>query len=285
VERDVSASVVALVLLSAFVHAGWNALLKRERDTEAAAVAYLTVCTATAIAAACVWPGRAFASAHAVYWSLGAGVFEGVYFVALAIALGRAPLGKVYTVSRGGALVVVWPVSVLWLGEQVNAARVAGTVLVAVGLAATGWPQRAQRSASDASGTTWAVVAAVAIAGYHIGYKLALGAGGSPAAVFALSLAIALPMNWVRLADRRRAVRAFRTSPYVVGVAGVLSAASFLAFLGALVRGGAGLVLTLRNTSVVFAQAMAWLIGERPARRQILGALLVAGGAVLLGWP
>jgi len=37
--------------------------------------------------------------------------------------------------------------------------------------------------------------------------------------------------------------------------------------------------------SVVFAQAMAWLIGERPARRQILGALLVAAGAVLLGWP
>jgi uncharacterized membrane protein len=65
----------------------------------------------------------------------------------------------------------------------------------------------------------------------------------------------------------------------------MLSAASFLAFLGALTHGGAGLVLTLRNTSVVFAQAMAWMIGERPGRRQVLGAILVAGGAVLLGWP
>jgi uncharacterized membrane protein len=92
-------------------------------------------------------------------------------------------------------------------------------------------------------------------------------------------------MNWARLADRGRAIRAFRTSPYVVGIAGVLSAASFLAFLGALVRGGAGLVLTLRNTSVVFAQGMAFLIGERPRRLQILGACLVAVGAVLLGWP
>jgi len=279
----VSTSVVLLVLLSAFVHAGWNALLKRERDTEAAAVAYLTVCTAAALVAACVWPGRAFASARAVYWSLGAGVFEGVYFVALAIALGRAPLGKVYTVSRGGALVVVWPVSVLWLGEAVNAPRVVGTLLVAAGLVATGWPQREQES--SASGTAWAAVAAVAIAGYHLGYKQALAAGGSPAAVFALSLAIALPMNWARLADGRRALAAWRASPFVVTIAGVLSAGSFLAFLGALVRGGAGLVLTLRNTSVVFAQAMAWLIGERPARRQILGALLVAAGAVLLGWP
>jgi drug/metabolite transporter (DMT)-like permease len=247
------------------------------------------VCTAAAGLAALAWPGRAFPDGRAVAWALGAGVFEGVYFVALALALGRAPLGLVYTVSRGGALVVVWPVSVLWLGETVNAARVAGTVLVALGLAATGWPVPASASAAakprGVGGATWAVVAAVAIGGYHLGYKQALAAGGSPAAVFALSLAVALPMNWARLADRGRALRAFRTSPYVVGIAGVLSAASFLVFLGALVRGGAGLVLTLRNTSVVFAQGMAFLIGERPRRLQIVGAFLVAAGAVLLGWP
>ena len=48
---------------------------------------------------------------------------------------------------------------------------------------------------------------------------------------------------------------------------------------------GAGFVLTLRNTSIVFAAVLGWAIAEPPTRRQVLGAVLVAGGAILLGLP
>jgi drug/metabolite transporter (DMT)-like permease len=41
-------------------------------------------------------------------------------------------------------------------------------------------------------------------------------------------------------------------------------------------------VLTLRNTSVVFATALAAGIGDRPGWRQIGGAALVAAGAIVL---
>jgi uncharacterized membrane protein len=58
---------------------------------------------------------------------------------------------------------------------------------------------------------------------------------------------------------------------------------SFLMFLSALAESGAGRVLTLRNTSVVFAHAFAWLAGERPDRAQLLGGALVVLGAVVLG--
>jgi uncharacterized membrane protein len=50
----------------------------------------------------------------------------------------------------------------------------------------------------------------------------------------------------------------------------------------ALARGGSGGVLTLRNTSVLFAVAMAWRIGERPRRVEVAGAALVAAGATLM---
>jgi drug/metabolite transporter (DMT)-like permease len=43
-------------------------------------------------------------------------------------------------------------------------------------------------------------------------------------------------------------------------------------------------VLTLRNTSVLFATMLALFVGERPARAEISGAALVAGGAVLMAW-
>ena len=59
-------------------------------------------------------------------------------------------------------------------------------------------------------------------------------------------------------------------------------AASFLIFLVALREAGAGLVLTLRNTSILFAVLFGWLLGEPPHRRTAVGALLVAFGAALL---
>jgi len=69
------------------------------------------------------------------------------------------------------------------------------------------------------------------------------------------------------------------TRALVVG-AGLVCTASFLLYLQALALGGAGLVATLRNTSVVFAVCFARLLGERPTTRQWAGACLVTAGAM-----
>jgi len=45
---------------------------------------------------------------------------------------------------------------------------------------------------------------------------------------------------------------------------------------------GAGAVLTLRNTSVLFTQILALWGGEKPSARVMAGAVLVVGGALLL---
>ncbi|MCX5746234.1 MAG: EamA family transporter, partial [Proteobacteria bacterium] len=66
---------------------------------------------------------------------------------------------------------------------------------------------------------------------------------------------------------------------------GLLCGGSFLILMEALARGGSGYVLTLRNTSVLFAAGMAYLIGERPRRGEVIGAALVAAGAALMAWP
>ena len=66
---------------------------------------------------------------------------------------------------------------------------------------------------------------------------------------------------------------------------GLVCGGSFLILLEALTRGGAGFVLTLRNTSVLFATALGAAIGEPPRRAQVAGAVLVAGGAILIARP
>jgi drug/metabolite transporter (DMT)-like permease len=275
--------VVVLTLASAFLHALWNALLRRAPDRESLGVVVVAIAAVTAavVAAAGVVAGGApFPDARGVAWSAAAGLFEAGYFVSLVLALGRGPLGPVYTVSRGGAIVIVWPISVLFMGEPVGALAVTGAAVVCAGLAATGLER-----AAPARSLVLATSCAAFIAGYHLCYKHALAAGGAPAAVFAVSLALAAPLNAAAMgrARRRAAWAALARSPVRVIVPGVMCAASFLLFLVALRAAGAGLILTLRNTSVLFATLLGWAIAEPPTRRQLAGALLVAAGAILLG--
>jgi drug/metabolite transporter (DMT)-like permease len=278
-------SVVLLVIASALAHASWNAILKRCRDPEHAVVSMMFVAAACGVIFAVTFHTPAPAPAS-IAWSLAAGLLEAGYFVTLARALSRAPLGSVYTVVRGGALVVVWPISVLLLDEPITLVRGAGTLLVVLGLAATGAGERAPSldgTSKTRSGIAVAGLCALFVGGYHLAYKLALSTGSRPEAVVSISLSTASILNVSALGARRRlALGALRTQPVRIVVGGLLASVGFLVFLSAMKDAGAGVVLTLRNTSILFAQALSFGLGERPRRLGIVGAGLVTTGAVLL---
>jgi drug/metabolite transporter (DMT)-like permease len=282
----VSSTALMLVLSSAFFHALWNALLKRHEDPESGVVGAIGVTVVCGGLWALGLKGAAFPTPAALLWCLVAGVLEGGYLVTLARSLRRAPLGLVYTVARGGALLLVWPLSVLWLDERLTPASVAGAAVVALGMAAMNLV-RPQGAVGE--GVLWALASAACIAGYNLSYKRALGEGAQPPALFTLSLTVAFPLL-VLLRRRQEAGwdvlrRKVMSQPLLLVAAGVFCTLSFSLMLMALVRSGAGAVLTLRNTSIAFALAFGVLQGERLGRRQLVGAGLVMLGAVLLGWP
>lgn len=277
------ASAAALLIASAFLHASWNALLKRERDPEVAVAGVLGAALVVALAAAGLAPRPLFATSAAVAWGVAAGVFEGVYFVTLAAALSRAPYGAVYAIARGGAMLVVWPASALLLAEPVSPARVAGASVIAAGLAlvAAGGAHRTARR----GGFPLAVACSASIAGYHLCYDAALARGATEAPLFALALATALPFLLASLRMRGALAAASIPSPRALlrwVLAGVLCTASFLLFLRGLTASGAALALTLRNTSVLFAQLLAIGMREPVGPRQLAGAALIAAGAALV---
>jgi drug/metabolite transporter (DMT)-like permease len=277
--------VALLVVFSALLHALWNALLKNERDKDVAGAAVVGVAALVAVVVALivrvVSPGEPFPLASGLWWSAGAGVFEAAYFVLLVLSLERAPLAVAYTVSRGVAILAVWPLSIALLGEPVTAVSIIGTAVLCLGLAVNGMG----KGGGSARGIALACLCGLAIAGYHLCYKQALATGAQPTAVFAVALGLAFPLNLVRLGRNRLADlgRALRARPVVLLFLGSVTTTSFLIFLLALGRGGAGFVLTLRNTSIVFAALIGWSLGERPTRPQLLGATLVASGAILVG--
>jgi uncharacterized membrane protein len=275
--------IVALVLVSAFLHAAWNALLRIEPDKDRSLVAAVGVAALlAAVIAALRWMlgELPFATPAAAGWAALAGILEWTYFVSLARALERGPLGPVYTVSRGGAIVLVYPLSIALFAEQLTITAAAGSAVVAAGLALSG-AQTGDTRTTRGSALVWAIVCAVAIAGYHLAYKASLAAGGNPSAVFASALAIATALNAVRVRGVLAVARA--RWPRVLAM-GVICGGSFLILLEALSRGGVGFVLTLRNTSVLFATGLAAAIGEHPRRAQVAGAVLVATGAILMAW-
>jgi len=271
-------------LVSAFFHALWNALLRVEPDKDrglvgAIVVASLFACMIAGVRWAIGEPP--FATYASLWWTLLAGAFEAVYFATLARALDKGPLGAVYTISRGGAVLVVWPLSIVLFTETVTPLSATGSALVLAGLVLSGVIAHGVKG--NKAGVWWAVLCAVSIAGYHLSYKAALRSGGGPSATFGVSLSLSAVISVIRI-DRTKLRELFRARWVRITLMGIVCGGSFLILMEALARGGSGYVLTLRNTSVLFAAVMAYFIGEKPAHAELVGAALVAAGAVLMAW-
>src|SRR4051812_11283431 len=74
--------VITLILASAVLHALWNALVKRERDSQAATLGVLTVATVLSALVALA-RGEGFASRGALLAGVAAGLCEAGYFATL----------------------------------------------------------------------------------------------------------------------------------------------------------------------------------------------------------
>lgn len=276
-------SLLALVLVSALLHAVWNAMVKARPDPGAAG-AWLVAGAALISLAIAVVRGELGLPAASLPWVGAAGLIEGLYFSSLLVALARLPLQQAYGVSRGLGVLLAWPLAMLWQNEAVTAAALAGAGLLSLGLLSTAWQQAAQpRPQTDAVGWLATLVCAASIALYPLVYKQALGCGAQPFALFAASLGLSLPIQiaWLGRGRTARLMGEVRVRPAVLVVCAGLCAASFLALLLALRSGGAAHLSALRNTSVLMATVLA-------ARQQPLAAVewwraaAVSVGAVLV---
>ena len=199
------AAAFALALGSAFLHALWNVLLARERDTEAAtAVAMATSVLVFAPVAVLTWDVDPKVWPFVVVTSL----LQLTYFALLAAAYSRAEISFVYPLARGVAPVLVLLVGVVALGVGATALQALGVVLVGVGvLLVRGLGH------GDAVGLTLGLSIASVIAAYTLVDKdgiayadpiVYLELGMAPAAAGYLLLVLALSHGGQRLRDALR---------------------------------------------------------------------------------
>jgi drug/metabolite transporter (DMT)-like permease len=262
-------SALAFALAAALVHATWNLLIAKARDTQATtAVALLAGCAALAPAAAATWRVEPAALPYAI----GSAALELAYFALLAHAYSRAELSSVYPLARGSAPVLVLLGAAIALGSEPGPAQVAGVLLVAAGVVAARGAGRA--------GTLLALGVGACIAGYTILDKQGVRYA-SPLAYLELVLAVPALVYAGALARRLRAALGGAAPLAGVGMVG-----AYALTLAALRLAAPAPVAAVRETSVLIGVMFgAIFMHEQVGRTRALGALAIAVGvaAIALG--
>jgi drug/metabolite transporter (DMT)-like permease len=259
---------LGLALAAAALHAVWNLLLARERDSEAAtAVAVVALVLVLVVPAVLTWD----VGSRAVPFLVVSGTLELAYLVLLAAAYRRFELSVVYPLARGLAPVLALVVAVVVAWRRPSTGEVAGVLAVGAGVLLV-------RGAHGGRGAALAVAVAATIAGYTVADRY--GVRHAAAAPYLLLVMLGPALAYPPWIGRPRLGAALRPAPVAIGV---LSASTYLLILLALRLASAPSVAAVRESSVVIATGLAALVlRERVGPLRIAGAGLVAAGVALL---
>jgi uncharacterized membrane protein len=305
---------IALVLVAAVLHAGWNVLLKTSPDTLWTAVRLQAIGTAILLPVG-IWAwfanGTPAVPAEAIWLAAISGVLEAVYFVCLSSAYQRGALSLVYPLARGSAPLLAVLVGILLLGERLAPLALAGVASLLAGILLVSRPWRALRAAGaeHRGAIGFALATGASIAAYSAVDRVGVRETepwiyGSILAVIATTLLAVtvvagrrlgvlapapapppgplLPDGEPSIAPRRRSTVLARDA-----VAGVLALGAYLLVLTAYSIAPLATVAPLRESGIVLAAAWGSLrlgeaAGGREAATRIAAAGLVVIGAITL---
>ena len=274
-------AVAAAVLVAAVLHAVWNALAKAVPDRLVGSA--LLGAAFVPVAGVGVWFVPAPLPASWPYL-VGSAVLQSAYLLLLLNAYRYGEFGKVYPVARGTSPLLVAALSVPLLGDRLTAGQLVGVAVVSsalVGLVFGG----GRPPAGSGPGLVLAVATGATIAAYTVIDGTGVRQSGN-----ALSYAL-----WLFLLH----------GPIVVGVCavlrgrglwrgvagswprgllgGVLSMIAYAIVLWAQTRSPLALVSALRETSVLFAVAIAGLVfAEKITGRAVAATVLAVAGIALM---
>lgn len=284
---------LVLVLLSALLHAGWNALVKRSRDPLAFNVVLSLVPAAVAVPMLAFFDPRDVPPA--VWWLMAVtGVAHGLYFLWLTRAYELGDLSLVYPISRSAPAFVTIAAGPL-LGERLAPLGVLGVGVVVAGmwLVQTGGMVR-WRALVD-PGAVYAYLALAATVVFSLVDKRAMGllgpgtwTGPAPRAVVfyflmcAAAAPVFVPLGWRRLRPDALGELLRAEAGSVLGSVAV-SFASYGLILQALRTAPVSYVVAVRQLSVLFAVALGMLwLRETPGRARLIGAVATVLGVAVI---
>ncbi len=215
-------------------------------------------------------------------WILASGALHTVYYLALGHAYAHGDLSRVYPIARGAAPLMVLGAGALVLEDRLSGMQVAGVLLLGLGILLMA--RGAFASGESRRLVPFALVAATATAGYSIADGIGARLLGDGVLFVAWALAAAAAMYLpVVLALRGAGVLRVDAGEFWRGsLAGAASYLGYSIVVWAMVQAPIALVAALRESSILFAVLIGWLVfSERMDRMKALAAALIVAGAGL----
>ena len=269
---------VAAALLSAVLHAGWNAAVKSSRDPARAMTAQMLL-SAIIVLPGLLWTGLPPLAAWP--WIAVSTLMSVITVGALLRAYELGGFGLVYPVARAIAVVLVVPLVALFAGGWPGPAALGGIAIIALSLALIAWETARDRGVPRRA-LAWIFAAGLGAAGYILCDAQGVRAAGSPWAYgFVVSITNAAAMWWRQRAGGAPWKQLHGQWGLAVPVA-VASVASYLLILWVWGHAPIAPAAALRDTSAVFAILIAVLWLKEPFTRTRIAAVLLAASAIPL---
>lgn len=274
--------VTALILLSAFLHASWNAFVKSDRDRTLSLAWIMGLSGLVSLAAV---PFIPFPAIEVWPYLIVTTILQNLYFALVILSYRHGDLSQAYPIARGTAALGA-AIASSALGLDVLVARewvgifISSLGIISLAFAAAGSGRTLRRSIG------YPVLSGIFTAAYSI--VDGMGARSASSAlqyVLWMNICTGLFLPVYILATHRR--RGLEMSVRSIGprlIAAAVSAVSYGIAVWAFSQSSIGRVAVLRETSVLFAAVLGSVVLKEPlGTRRILSALVILTGFAL--WP
>ncbi|MFA9231343.1 MAG: hypothetical protein RIR95_907 [Pseudomonadota bacterium] len=274
-----SFGILLAVLASAFLHALWNALIKTGTSRLGAMLILSIGEIPIGLAIAASRPMPAF---EVWKWVLMAGCAHFFYKFFLTYAYIHGDLSRVYPIARGAAPLIVGVVGSVLLNDHLTSHEFAGIAVLGFGILMMA--QGVFANGESRKMLPFALGSACATATYTLLDGTGARVSGDPIAYVA----------WVFVADGiffslgALGFKGFDVLPRErkAWAAGLFAAAAsygaYAVSVWAMTKAPIAVVAAVRETSILFAVLIGWLVfGERMTRGKALAAVVIVSGVIL----
>jgi drug/metabolite transporter (DMT)-like permease len=271
---------IALVLLSALLHASWNALTKAGGDP----LVSITIISATGglcgIPLLLVSP---FPDAETWRWLLVSACIHYLYQLSLVRIYRLGDLSQVYPIARGLAPVGVATLAAIGAGERLESGQLVGLACASVAIVSLGTSRSPGTSRRHAVGA--ALFTAALIGSYTYTDGRGVRSVESPEHFIGWSFVLAsVPLVITTIHIRRAAgLGPWRRLGAAAIGGGLMATGGYAIALWAMSRAPMAAIAALRESSVLFAAIIGTaLLGEAFGVRRVASALLLVVGLFLV---
>ena len=276
-----SLNIFLAVILAAFLHATWNAMVKNEENKYLAVTAIVLGHVPASVFIILLTP---FPSIESIPFIILSALMHNGYNWYLLSAYKFGDLTKVYPIARGTAPILVTIVSLIFLGVALSNFEVLGIFIISLGILSLSF--QGAKSLKNRPAVIYALVTGFFIMGYSItdgyGARVSNSFLSYMGWVFILN-AFSFPLI-LKINDKSEVItKIFKEGKKIFFIGGTLSYIVYGIVVWGFTQAPIALVTALRETSIIFALLIGTLfLNEKFTLLKVIATFVIFFGVALL---